>query len=417
MKFLLKNATLIDKRSPFHLQTKDILIDNGIIVAIDDSLHDESAQKLQYENLHVSNTWFDPSVSFGEPGFEERETLENGLVTAARSGFGIVLLNSDTYPALDSHASIQYILNKTQHAGSRLHVTGALSQSNEGSQMAELHDLHLAGAKAFGDFKKHQNNTHLLRIALDYAQSFKGIIHSYPMETSLSQKGLMHEGEYSIHMGVKGIPTIAETVALARDLDLLAYTGGKMHINFISSAAGVDLVREAKKDGLDVSASVALPHLLYTDAELSGFKSQFRVEPPLRSISDRQALRAGLLDGTLDMITSLHEPLNIELKQLEFEYVTPGSIGLEAAFGLINNLFTLEMTIAFLTRGKSFFDIPSTHIQKGARAELTLFNPNVQYILSEEHLHSTSKNCMHLGQQLQGKVIGCIMGSIFIKNN
>lgn len=416
MKFLLKNATLIDAKSPFHFQAKDILIDQGTIVAIDDTLIDETAQILQYDNLHVSNTWFDPSVSFGEPGFEERETLENGLNTAAQSGFGTVLLNPDTHPALDSHASIHHILNKTAQAGTRLYVTAALSQANQGAQMAELHDLHLAGAKAFGDFKKHQTNAHLLRIALDYSQSFKGIIHSYPMETSLSQRGLMHEGEYSIHMGVKGIPTIAETIALARDLDLLAYTGGKMHINFISSAAGVDLVRKAKKEGLNVSASVALPHLLYTDAELSGFNSRFRVEPPLRSTNDRQALRAGLLDGTLDMVTALHEPLNIELKQLEFEYSTPGSIGLEAAFGLVNSLFTLEKTIAFLTRGKSFFNIPSVPIQEGVKAELTLFNPNEQYVLSEEHLHSTSKNCMHLGQQMQGRVIGSLMGSIFTEN-
>jgi len=417
MKFLLKNATLIDAKSPFHLQTKDILIAEGIIQTVGNDLLDASAQVLQYDNLHVSKTWFDPSVSFGEPGFEERETLENGLLTAARSGFGMVMLNPDTQPALDSHASIQHLLNKTAHSGTKLFITAALSQGNEGMQIAELNDLHLAGAKAFGDYKKHQTNTHLLRIALDYTQSFQGIIHSYPMETALSQKGLMHEGEYSIHMGVRGIPTIAETIALSRDLDLLAYTGGRMHINFISSAAGVELVRKAKKEGLKVSASVALPHLLYTDADLSGFNSRFRIEPPLRSKEDRQALRAGLLDGTLDMITTLHEPLNIELKQLEFEYITPGSIGLEAAFGLLNGIFTLEKTIAFLTRGKSFFNIPSASIKEGDKAELTLFNPTQEYVLSHKNLHSTSKNCMYLGQQMQGKVIGCLMGSTFTENS
>ena len=291
-----------------------------------------------------------------------------------------------------------------------------MSKGGQGEQIAELNDLHVAGAKAFGDYKNQQQNTHLLRIALDYAQSFEGIIHAYPMETSLSQRGLMHEGEQSIHMGVRGIPTIAETIALARDLELLAYTKGKMHLNFISSAKGVELVREAKQKGLRVSASVALPHLLYTDIELQGFNSAFKIEPPLRHKDDRQALRAALLDGTIDMVTALHEPLNIELKQLEFEYSTPGSLGLEAAFGLLNSIFTLEKTIAFLTRGKTFFGIPNPAIKEGVEAAFTLFNPTEQYTLTEAQLHSTSKNCMHLGQQMQGKVIGCLMGNQFVEN-
>ena len=416
MKFLLKNATLIDAKSPFHLQTHDLLIDNGKLIALGEQLDEQDAKVLQFDNLHVSNAWFDPSVSFGEPGYEERETLENGLLTAAKSGFGAVLLNSNTHPALDTHASIQHLLNKTASAATKLYVTAALSKGGQGEQIAELNDLHVAGAKAFGDYKNQQQNTHLLRIALDYAQSFEGIIHAYPMETSLSQRGLMHEGEQSIHMGVRGIPTIAETIALARDLELLAYTKGKMHLNFISSAKGVELVREAKQKGLRVSASVALPHLLYTDLELQGFNSAFKIEPPLRHKDDRQALRAALLDGTIDMVTALHEPLNIELKQLEFEYSTPGSLGLEAAFGLLNSIFTLEKTIAFLTRGKTFFGIPNPAIKEGVEAAFTLFNPTEQYTLTEAHLHSTSKNCMHLGQQMQGKVIGCLMGNQFVEN-
>ena len=416
MKFLLKNATLIDIKSPFHFKTKDFLISNGKIVALEDHIDDDSAKIINYKNLHVSSSWFDPSVSFGEPGFEERETLENGLYTAAQSGFGAVLLNQDTTPALDSHASVKHLIDKTNSAATKLYVTGALSKGNNGDQIAELNDLYLAGAKAFGDYKKHQNNTHLLRIALDYIQSFNGIIQSYPMESTLSEKGLMHEGEHSIHMGVRGIPTIAETIALSRDLELLAYTHGRMHINFISSSAGVALVRKAKKDGLRVSASVGLPHLLYTDEDLRGFNSPFRIEPPLRSKEDRQALREALLDGTIDMVTTLHEPINIELKQLEFEYCVPGSIGLEAAFGLLNRIFTLEKTISFLTRGKTAFDLPSHSITVGSDANLTLFDPSKQYTLALEHLISTSKNCMHLGQEMHGKVLGYLIENQFVES-
>lgn len=410
MKILLKNATLLHEKSPFHNQIKDILIDDGILTQIEDQIDIKSDQVVNLKDLHLSSGWFDPNVSFGEPGFEERETLENGLLTAAKSGFTHIVLNPDTEPVISTHADVSHLVRSSSHQTTKLHISTVLSDAGEGKQMASLYDLQNAGAVAFGDFKKAYSNPNLLCIALDYSQSFDGLIQAYPMDQSLSDKGHMHEGLMSTNLGLKGIPSIAETATLARDLQLLEYTQGKLHIPLISCAASVDLIRAAKKKGLNVSCGVGIPHLVYTEENLIDFNSDFKVFPPLRTAADQRALKEGLLDGTIDLVSSMHQPINPELKNLEFISAHDGSIGLEAAFVVLQNHFPLEKVISFLTRGKKRFEIETSPFELGSKADLSLFNPNGSSVFSDQQIHSTSKNCMFIGSPVKGNVYGCIRG-------
>jgi len=417
MKILLKNATLIHEKSPFHNKQKDVLVENGIISQIEDHIETNDATVIEFEDLHLSSGWFDPCVSFGEPGYEERETLANGLLTAAKSGFTHIVLNPDTYPMLDSYTDVSHLLQRSQNHTTSLHISASLSEASVGENMAPLYEMHKAGAVAFGDFNQSHKNPNLMRIALDYVQSFDGLIQAYPLDPTLSNNGQMHEGEVSTHMGLKGIPHIAETIILARDLQLLEYTGGRMHIPYISSAASVELIRAAKKKGLKVSCAVSIAHIHATEQNLIDFDAAFKITPPLRSTADQRALREGLLDGTIDAVTSLHQPLNPEIKDLEFVQAKEGSVGLEAAFGILTNYFPLDKTIAFLTRGKRIFKINDSGFELGASADLTLFTPKGSQKLTEEQLHSTSKNSLFIGSTLKGSVYGCLRGSLLQLNS
>ncbi|MEK9613647.1 MAG: dihydroorotase [Flavobacteriaceae bacterium] len=408
MKILLKNATILDHKSPYHNQKKDFFIQDGQILEIQDRLEIEADTCLNFTNLHISKGWFDPNISFGEPGYEERETLTNGLLTAAKSGFTHILLNPNTAPLIESHADVSHLLQTFGNQTTKLHVGSVLSKGAKGEKMASLFDLHKAGATTFGDYKTAISNPNLLHIALDYIQSFQGIIQAYPLDESLGKNGQMHEGLISTSLGLKGIPKLAETVILARDLQILEYTQGSLHIPFISCAESVELIRSAKKKGLDVTCGVGIPHLIFTDDQLMDFNSAFKILPPLRSHQDQKILRQGLLEGTIDMVTSLHQPINPELKDLEFVRSKEGSIGLEAAFGSLLNHFPLENVLSFLTRGKSRFGIDNHPIDVGTNVDLTLFNPKGSREFTENQIHSTSKNCMYIGSPVKGTVYGCI---------
>ena len=408
MKILLQKATLIDSKHAFHYTNKDILITNGIISAIENEIIDDTAEIITYPNLHISRGWFDSSVSFGEPGYEERETLENGLKTAGLSGFTQIAINPNTNPITDNQSTVCYLKNAGNKKASQIHPIASFSKNQEGKLLTELYDLKQNGAVAFGDYKKAIKNAELLKIALQYAQRFDGLLISHPTDTSIGSQGGIHEGDVSTRNGLLGSPTLSEILQIQRDLAVLEYSGGKLHIPFLSSAAAVELIRKAKKQGLDISCSVALANLVFTEEELSDFNTHFKLDPPLRTDADRMALRQGVIDGTIDMVTSNHEPLNVELKHLEFEYAATGTIGLEAMFGVLCTLFPLEKVIAILTKGKTRFGIENQAIEVGQQANLSLFNPFGNGSLKEEQILSSSKNCAFLNSPTQGTVYGVI---------
>ncbi|MDY8135579.1 dihydroorotase [Aquimarina sp. 2201CG5-10] len=409
MNFLLKAATVIDPESNFHYQTVDILIENGVITEISSLIkNNNDIEEISFENLHVSQGWFDSSVSFGEPGYEERETIAHGLEVAAKSGFTAVALNPATSPIIDTSASVGFLTSKAQNHAVSLYPVGSLTVGSKGIDLAELYDMRQAGAIAFGDYKKAIQNPNLLKIALQYAQNFDGLVFSFPQENDIAGKGMVNEEEQSTILGLKGIPALAEELQVARDLFLLEYTGGKLHIPTISTAKSVTLVKEAKEKGLQVSCSVSIHHLTLTDIELKEFNTNFKVLPPLRTQKDLDALLEGVKDGTIDMVTSDHQPMDVEHKKVEFDNAKYGTIGLDSAFGILNYKIGTKKTIEMFTKGKSTFGIQSNSINIGNQADLSLFSPEENATFTEEDILSTSKNSAFIGQPILGTPYGVI---------
>lgn len=409
MNALLKSATIVDSKSDFHNQQVDILIENGIISKISKRISNpKNYREIKLDNLHVSQGWFDSSVSFGEPGFEERETIVNGLDVAAKSGFTSVALNANTNPVIDSNADIAFVLAKANKHAVDLKPIGALTKNSDSVDLAELFDMQNAGAIAFYDYQKPISNPNLLKIALQYASNFDGLVVSFPQESKISGLGVMNEHVNSTKLGLKGNPSLAEELQIARDLFLLKYTEGKLHIPTISSAKSVALIREAKAKKLDVTCSVAIHNLCFTDDKLQDFDTNFKVHPPLRTLKDIDALIEGLKDGTIDMVTSDHNPIDIENKKVEFDYAAYGTIGLESAFGALQNIFSTKKTIALLTKGKSRFNVEETRLEEGQKANLTLFNPDTKYKFTSQEINSSSKNSCFIGSELKGEAYGII---------
>ena len=248
MKILLQKATLIDPKHAFHYSTKDLLITNGIITAIEDEIIDETAEIISYPNLHISRGWFDSSVCFGEPGYEERETLENGLKTAGLSGFTQIAVNPNTNPITDNQSTVCYLKNAGNKTATQIHPIASFSKNQEGKLLTELYDLKQNGAVAFGDYKKAIKNAELLKIALQYAQRFDGLLISHPTDTSIGSQGGVHEGNVSTRNGLSGTPTLSEILQIQRDLAVLEYSGGKLHIPFLSSAAAAAVAKDPSAD-------------------------------------------------------------------------------------------------------------------------------------------------------------------------
>lgn len=417
MNVLIKSATIIDSKSDFHNKTQDILVENGIITKIANTIKNPNNYKeIDLENLHVSQGWFDSSVSFGEPGYEERETINNGLKTAAKSGFTTVAINANSELVIGSNTDISFLKSKAENNAVAIYPIGVLTKHGDGIHLAELYDMHNAGAVAFGDYQKPVGNPNLMKIALQYTSDFGGLVCSFPQDNKISGSGVMHENVTSTTIGLRGIPSLAEELQIARDLFLLEYTGGKLHIPTISTAKSVELIREAKSKKLDVSCSVAIHNLVFTDECLSTFDTNFKVSPPLRSKDDIEALISGIKDGTIDMVTSDHNPLNIELKKVEFDFASNGAIGLESAFGALNTIFPIKTTVSLLSKGKARFGIETSPINIGNKLNITLFNPNTKYVFSSSNISSKSKNSLFLGSELKGLVYGICNNNKVILN-
>ena len=412
MTLLIKSATLIDKSQPaLHLKKRDILIEKGKIKTIGRGISPDSKTRvIEGKNLHASPGWFDTGVSFGEPGYEERETIANGLEVAARGGFSGIVLNTNTNPTPDTSGDIVFLKEAARGHSTELFPLGTVSVGAKGGDLSEMYDMYSVGAVGFSDYKSPVQNPNLLKLALLYSQNFGGLIHSFPLDAELAHHGQVHEGEVSVRLGLKGIPVLAEELRVARDLSLLEYTGGRLHIPTISTSASLKLITAARKKGLDVSCSVAIHHLWFTDTSLEQFDSHFKVMPPLRDPKNRKALQKGLKDGVIDFVTTDHCPLDVEQKRKEFDQAAFGATGLEEAFGILNQLYGPETSAEILSRGRQRFGQPEATLMEGQRAVLTLFDPEEEYVLGEKDLKSHSKNSMFLGVPLKGRALGVVVG-------
>ena len=404
MKILIKNAKIIDSLSKHNNKTYDILIDNNKIEKIAKSITIDSNTKIfKADNLHVSQGWFDMHVNFGQPGYEQKETLKNGVKSAAFGGFTEVMLMPNTKPQLDNSTMIEYIINYTKDDIVNVYPAGNLTKLQEGKNIVEMHDMINSGCLAFTDDKKSIQNNELMKIAQLYIKDTNKLIMNYPNDQSLQNHGVMNEGEISTQLGLKGIPSLAEEMMLDRDLNICDYTKSKIHFSYLSTKKSIEKVKLAKSQHLDVSCDVALHNIFLTEKELNNFDSRFKVLPPLRTSKDNNAIIEGLKDGTIDIITCDHSPQ--ENENAEF-----GIIGLESAFGLINknleNHLVLEEIINKISINPRLrLGIKPPIIEEGSLANITIFDPNKEWEFSENDIKSKSKNSPFIGDKLKGKAL------------
>ncbi|RZK09739.1 MAG: dihydroorotase [Flavobacterium sp.] len=416
MNLIIREAKIIDSKSPYNNQVVDIEIADGIIKKIGAKLKNiDKIEELKFDNLHVSQGWFDSSVSLGEPGFEDRETILHGLNVAGKSGFTGIALQPNSSPIIDNQSQVTFVKNRANTLATELFPIGALTKNSEGKDLAELFDMKNAGAVAFGDYNKNLDNANLLKIALQYVQDFDGLVIAYCQDSNIKGNGVANEGIVSTRLGLKGIPALAEELQIARNLFVLEYTGGKLHIPTISTAKSVQLIKDAKAKGLQVTCSVAVHHLVLTDEKLEGFDTRFKVAPPLRTEADRKALLKGVKDGTIDMITSDHNPMDIEHKKMEFDLAKNGTIGLESAFGALMTLLPIEIIVEKLTSGRNMFSIENESFEENKKANLTLFSTEGNWTFEKSDILSKSKNSAFIGTKMKGKVYGiCNRGKVNI---
>ena len=416
MSIILKSAKVINAESKYHGTKQDILIAKGKISKISKSIPSKGYKEINIEGLHVSKGWFDSSVSFGEPGYEERETIDNGGIIAGKSGFTDILLNPNTKPVIDTQADISFIKSKSSQLITNIHPIGAFTLSSKSQKLAELKDMQESGAVGFYDYKKPIINPNLLKTALLYSQTFNGLLMSFAQDKYLSKGGVINEGIVSTSYGIKGIPSLSEETQLNRDIKILEYTGGKLHIPTISCKSSVDLIRQAKNKGLNISCSVAIHNLIFNEEKLQDFDTRYKVLPPLRTELDRKALIKGVEDGTIDMVTSDHSPIDIDNKKMDIDNAEYGTIGLESFFGALLNIFNLEKTIEILTSGKSRFGIKDHTIEEGSVSNISLFTIDKQYAFSKSNILSKSKNSAFLGTKMKGRPLGIIAKEKFLIN-
>ncbi len=412
---IIRNIRICTKKEVAAPQ--DIRISGETIVAIGKNLPMEpGVREVTFgQDACVSPGWLDVGVQIGDPGYEHREDLDSVARAAAAGGFTAVACFPNTLPAVDSKSAVAYIRNKTAGDAVGFHAIGALSVGAAGKDLAEMHDMHAAGAVAFSDGSHPVHDAGLLLRALQYAQAFGGRILDWPHHKTIAAGGLMHEGLMSTSLGMKGIPALSEEIAVQRDLSLLEYAGGRLHLHLLSTRKSVALVRAAKAAGLPVTASVAIANLCFTDAALADFDSNWKVLPPLRSQDDREALLEGLADDTLDFICTNHTPWDPEAKNLEFPYAEFGMIGLETAFALCRTFLGDHLSLQNLVEKwvigpRQVLGLPVPEIKPGARAELVFFAPGMEWTFSERDIRSKSANTPFLGQKMTGKVLGIYGG-------
>jgi len=412
MQLLVKSATIVDPNSPHKGKVQDVLIENGIITDIKAKIPQGGIKKvIESADLHLSPGWFDMQANFCDPGFEYKEDLHSGMKAAIAGGFTGVAVVPSTNPTLYSKTQIEYIINKTSGEIVDVHPIGALSQKLEGKDIAEMYDMKLSGAVAFTDDIHPVMNAGLLHRALLYSKSFGGLIISRCNDTSLATGLCVNEGNISVQLGLKGEPSIAEEIMVTRELFLAEYAEARLHISSISTEGSVGLIRNAKKKGLPISTSVNAYNLAFEDSELLGWDTNFKVSPPLRGKNDIKALRKALADGTIDVICSDHRPEDEENKKLEFDLATPGMLGIQTLYSLVNMHSELPLAdiiakIAINPRKILGLEIPT--INKGAKANLTLFSPSAEWVLEKKDIHSQSYNTPLLNKKLKGKPLGII---------
>jgi len=414
MKILIQSAEILDPSSPFHLKVKNVLITNGRITEIGDRNY-TADRVIKAEGMKLSPGWFDLGTFIGDPGQEHREDLESGTRAALAGGFTGIAVLPNTTPAIQSKNEIGYLTQGNENRLVQVYPMAAVTRNNKGEELTEMIDMHEAGAVAFTDGLKPVWHTDILLKSLQYLQKFDGVLIDHPEDNWLNLFGQMNEGLNSTMLGLKGMPRIAEEIAVARNLELLGYAGGRLHLSRLSTAKSLDLIRAAKRKLKNVTCDVIAYQALLDDTVLAGFDTNYKVNPPLRDRSDNDAIIKALKDGTIDVICSGHIPHDEESKNIEFDHAEFGMINLQTMGA---NLVALaeEVDWAILMekitaapRRLLHLEVPV--IAEETRANLTLFDPARTWTLDERTNASRSKNSPWYGHKLTGKAVAVFNNS------
>lgn len=409
MDTLIKQALIVDPTSEFNGQTKDILISGTTIREIADDIPSDGKKYhiVDEKGLCVSPGWMDTACRFGEPFYEEAETLESGARAAVRGGFTAVALASPRSCPTDSRQKVEFFTEKEAQLPIHIHPVGTATKAGEGKAMAETYDMMQGGAVAFWDGRQIANNL-IEQLVLEYNGSLGALTVTTPVDREVMHCGVAHEGVVSTTLGLHGIPDIAEDIAVARDIFLAEYTKAPLHIACVTTPGAVRMVREAQKKGVDVSCSVTPHHLLLDDEYLRDFDTRYKVLPPLRTKKHIAALVKGMKEGTIGCIASDHTPVDIEDKKCEFEHAAYGTVGLQTAFGAawkaLSGQIDLQKMIELISinpRRRFGVEVPS--IIEGGLAEMTLFDPFARWTFAKDMIESKSQNSAFIGCELLGQ--------------
>ena len=427
MNLLIKSAKIIDTNSKYHNKIMDVFIKDGKIDKIaksikgcKESLANGSEIEFSANNLHLSPGWFDLHANFSEPGNEQRETLESGSMAAAKGGYTGVMIMPNTIPSLDNKGMIKYIQNATTGNIVDILPAGNLTMKQNGNEIVEMHDMSKAGCLAFTDDKKSIKRNEVLKIAMLYAKDCDALIMNFPNESSIANDGHMHEGAVSTKLGLKGIPAIAEEIMVDRDINICEYTNSRFHLSYLSTKGSAERIKKAKSKGLKISADVALHNLFLTDEALNNFDTRYKVMPPLRTKKDNKALIKALKEGTIDVITTDHSPQDNEHKRVEFDNAKNGIIGLESAFGLLGMHLVPELGLSQIIQNiainpRKILGMNEATLIEGNRANVTLFNPDLEWVFTKDDIKSKSENTPFLGVKLKGKALAIYNNGKFEK--
>ena len=419
-RLLIQGGKIIDPASGRD-EVADLFIQDGQIKEIgsdlSSSIH-QPASSIQAHGKWVVPGLVDMHVHLREPGREDEETIESGGKAAVAGGFTTLCCMANTDPPIDDKLTVRFVLGQAEDAGwARVFPVGAITRGLEGRELAEIGDLISAGCIAISDDGHPVMNAEVMRRALEYTKPFDIPVISHAEDLHLAKGGSMNEGLVSTTLGMRGIPAIAEEVMVARDISLAEYTGGRLHIAHLSTAGSVQLVKEAKKRGASVTAEVTPHHLLLTDEKVKTFETQFKMNPPLRSEKDVEALREGLADGTIDSIVSDHAPHALFEKEVEFEAAPFGIVGLETTLGLVltelveKEVLSLSEAIAKLSCNPAkILGLEGGELKVGGPGDITIIDPEKEWTVDPSRFYSKSQNTPFGGWKLKGGVFATIVG-------
>ena len=416
MSLLINSVKVSDNTSKYFNSKVNILIDSkGYIKKISKKkISAKVKKKVDFNSKSISESWLDFRANFCDPGYEYKEDLHSGIKLAINSGFLDVIITPNTNPVIQTKSDISYIQEKSHNNFCNIHPCAAITKNFNGKEMNDIIDLHNAGVKVFSNTFSGIESSEMIMNSLLYLKQINSLLISRPVDKTFSN-GVVNDGFHSNTVGLKGIPRISESIALKRDLSILEYVGGRIHFSGISTKESVSLIREAKKKKLNVTCDVPIYNLLLDDSNITGFDTNFKVDPPLRDKEDIDALIDGIKDGTIDVIASHHQPQDVDTKKCEFEKANFGIISIQTFFSNIVELsrkIPLDILLkTFSSKPKEILGIERSSISEGSKASFTIFNSDGSWDYDEKINLSKSINSPWLNWSLKGRVEAVIKGN------